>query len=284
MKPGNLKWLAIARSKSYGYTNMARIDELDYLIGAECMSGNFSQQALRYVDERVRLYDQQRPGDSGLPRTYLDAAQIAIANSDLARGSVFARRAVEGWRTAQGSDSDEVIEYSPLIQDPAKLPLYGISMRWKTSLEDALSQPDSEVFEDWLWRREKPKQLTSSGQLTSFRNREIFPNFANLPLKSRIEPEALEGFEDPCHWCLLGEIVSSITLHHLESELVDIDQKSFPLHFNTDGRGNELESTNIQEGHTVAVLYAKRRTFMYGDPALTMWILICSARCRQSRC
>jgi hypothetical protein len=251
---------------------LARIDQLDDLVGMECMSMNFSQQALRYVDERVRLYNQQGPGHYGLPRAYLDAAQIVIANSDLVRGSVFARRAVEGWRTAHGSDSDEVIEYSPLIQDPAKLPLYGISMRWKTSVEDALSQSDSKDFEDWLWRREMPKQLTLSGQLTSFRNREVFPNFANLPLTSRIEPGAVESFEDPYqtphHWCLLGEIVSSITLHHLEFELEDIDQKRFPLHFNTDDRGNELEITNIQEGHTVAVLYAKRRAFVYGDPGV----------------
>jgi hypothetical protein len=251
---------------------LARIDQLDDLIGAECNSGNFSQQALRYVDERVRLYNQQGPGSSGLPRAYLDAAQIAITNGDLARGSVFARKAVEGWRTALGSDSDEVINYSPLIQDPAKLLPYGMSMRRKTSVEEALSQPNSKDFEDWLWRREKPKQLTSSGQLTSFRNREIFPSFANLPLKSRIEPGALESFEDSYqslnHWCLLGEIVSSITLHHLEFELVDIDQESFPLHFNTDGRGNELESKDIQVGHTVAVLYAKRRAFVYGDPGV----------------
>ena len=47
-----------------------------------------------------------------------------------------------------------------------------------------------------------------------------------------------------------------------------MDQNSFPLHFNTDGRGNELDSTKIREGHTVAILYAKRRAFLYSDPGI----------------
>jgi hypothetical protein len=179
---------------------------------------------------------------------------------------------VEGWRTAYGSDSDEVIKYAPLIRDPGKLPLYGISRGWETSSKDALPQLDTGDYEDWLWRREKPKQMRVSGQLTNFRNREVFPNFANLPYKSRIEPDALESFENICrpshHWCLLGEIIKSTTIHHLELELADIDHEIFPLHFNTAGRGREMENTKIQEGCTVAVLYAKRRAFMYGDPGV----------------
>jgi hypothetical protein len=119
------------------------------------MSMNFSQRTLRYVDERVQLYDKQGPGNSGLPRAYIDAAQIAIANGDLARGRVFAKRAVEGWRTAHGSDSDEVIQYTSLARDPAMLSLYGISMEWKTSLEEVQLRLDSNDFEDWLWRREQ---------------------------------------------------------------------------------------------------------------------------------
>jgi hypothetical protein len=50
--------------------------------------------SLRYVDQQVRLYNERRPGHLGLPRAFLDAAQIAIANGDLARRYIFAERAV----------------------------------------------------------------------------------------------------------------------------------------------------------------------------------------------
>jgi hypothetical protein len=42
-------------------------------------------QKLRYVDQQIRLYNEQGPDDNGLLRAFLDAAQIAIANGDLAR-------------------------------------------------------------------------------------------------------------------------------------------------------------------------------------------------------
>jgi hypothetical protein len=70
------------------------------------------------------------------------------------------------------------------------------------------------------------------------------------------------------HWCFLGEIVGYTTLHHLELELTDIDDKKIPLHFYTDGRGSELAPAQIQQGHTVAVLYAQSRAFTYGDPGI----------------
>jgi hypothetical protein len=252
---------------------LARIDQLDDLIGAECSSGNFSQQTLRYVDERVRLYNQQGPGNSGLPRAYLDAAQIAISNGDLARGSMFARRAVEGWRTAQGSNSDEVIQYAPLIQDPAKLPLYGISMKWKTSLEEFPAELNSNDFEDWLWKRKQPKKTHQSGQLANLRNRDIFPSFADLPYNldsPGFHRGSQETYQSSRHWCFLGEITDSITLHHLELELTDADDKKIPLHFNTDGRGSEFSSAQLRKGHTVAILYAERHTFIHGDPGIKL--------------
>ena len=44
---------------------------------------------LRGVERQVKLYDEQRPGDAGLPRAFLDGAQILIANGDLACARVF---------------------------------------------------------------------------------------------------------------------------------------------------------------------------------------------------
>lgn len=93
---------------------------------------HFSLRTLRYIDERVGLYNEQGLGDSGLPRVYCNAAQIAIANGDLVRGRIFAERAVKGWQTAYGTDSQEVIWNSFLARTPAKCELYRLSMKWKT--------------------------------------------------------------------------------------------------------------------------------------------------------
>jgi hypothetical protein len=248
-----------------------KIDQLDDLVGQRCMAMDFSIQTLRYVDERVQLYNEQGPGNSGLPRAYLDAAQIAIANGDLARGRVFAEKAVEGWRIAYGSDSDEVIEYTALAKDPSKLPLYGISMKWKTSLDEAPMLCDSNDFEGWLWRRPLPK-LDQLGQLTNLRNRDIFPEFTALPYSSKMSPGLFQGsegmYQPSRHWCFLGEITDSTTIHHLELKLTDVDDKTMPLHFNTASRGTEVASARVRNGYTVAVLDARRRAFIYGDPGI----------------
>jgi hypothetical protein len=125
---------------------------------------------------------------------------------------------VEGWRTVQGSDSDKLVEYSPLTQDPAKLPLYGTSMRWKTLLKEVTSQLYSNDYEDWLWKREQSKKTHQPRQLTSLRSRDIFPGFAALPYSLDC-PDFYRGSQETHqssrHWCFLGEITDSITLHHL---------------------------------------------------------------------
>ncbi|KAJ4373764.1 hypothetical protein N0V83_002503 [Neocucurbitaria cava] len=251
---------------------LERIDYLDDLIGRDGMQMKFFLRTLRYVDERVRLYNEQGPGNSGLPRAYLDAAQIAIANGDLARGRIFAERAVEGWRIANGSDSKEVIRHGSLARNPATLPLYGLSMKWKTSLNEVPQELDLDDFEDWLWRRGKSNKLGQSGLLTDLHNREIFPGFTALPSSNPLDMkfyEVVDGTYQPLrHWCFLGEITDYTTLHHLELELTDIDEKKIPLHFYTDSRGSELVPAQIQKGYTVAVLYAQRRAFTYGDPGI----------------
>lgn len=43
---------------------------------------------LRYVDQQMSLYNEHGPHDAGLPRAFLDAAQIAIANGDLVRAQI----------------------------------------------------------------------------------------------------------------------------------------------------------------------------------------------------
>jgi hypothetical protein len=248
---------------------LVRIDLLDEIIGNEGMSMNFPQGMLRHVDERAELCKKPTPGASGLSRAYIDAAQVAIANGDLVRGRAFVERALEGWRIAYGSDSVEVLQYTPMAQNPTKLSIYGISKHWKTLPGEVTPQPDSEGYEDWLWRREPRNRPPQLGQITSLRNRNIFPGFSGLP-ESNMGVHS--SFEEPDqsgrHWCFLGEITGSAMIHHLELELTDVDGKSLPLHFNTDGLGHELRNDQFRTGYTVARLYAKRHRFTYGDPGI----------------
>ena len=131
---------------------------------------------------------------------------------------------------------------------------------------------DSNDFEDWLWRREKPRRLEQIRQLTNLRDREVFPSFDALPNKNSVSPdfnEEHDGTHRPVrHWCFLGEIVDFTILHHLELKLADIDNKEVPLHFYTHGRGSEMVPEQIHKGHTIAVLYAEGHVFAYGDPGI----------------
>lgn len=138
-----------------------QIFRLDKLIGQGGLMGIFPLQKLHYVDQQVRLYNEQDPNDVGLPRAYFDAAQIAIAHGDLARAQIFVDRAVDGWSCAEGDDSDRVIEYRALANNMSEHKLYGLSMKWKTAVNDVPQGLDPAELEDWLWRREKPRQHSS---------------------------------------------------------------------------------------------------------------------------
>jgi hypothetical protein len=248
---------------------LARIEQLDKLIGRDGMALKFSLRTLRYADECVRLYNEQGPGDSGLSRTYMDAAQVTIAKGDLARGRIFAEKAVDGWRASGGDDSKEVLEHGGLCKNPAKLQLYGLSMEWKTSINEVPQGLDPAEFEDWLWRRETETKRELMPCSTGFRDRVIFPRFTDLPNKGGFYGVHVDNTTQPLrHWCFLGEIANSTTLTHLELGLVDLDDKELPLHFYTEQRGREFDIGQYRAGYTVAVLYAQRYCFVYGNPGI----------------
>jgi hypothetical protein len=258
-----------------------RLDEiyrLDGLIGGRGVDGILSTplRTLRYVDQQVRLYNDQGPEDVGLPRAFLDAAQIAIANGDLARGRIFIKMALSGWRTSCGEDSTKFIEHRALAQEPSKHELYaiskrmGIPMKWSTKVDEAPHGLEPNDFEDWLWKRKKPNH---PGQLLDLRSRATFPMSIDLPDENDVDPDFYENsdmvtYRQGYYWCFLGEIVDFVTLHHLELELKDVKERKIPLHFYTDGRGSELAPAQVQKGYTVAVLCAKRHVFKFGDPGI----------------
>jgi len=252
-----------------------RLDEilkLDGLIGRDGLMGILSapQQILRYVDQQIRLYNEQGPGDTGLPRAFLDAAQIAIANGDLARARIFAERAALGWIILKGEDSSSVLQARALSQDPSKHELAGISMKWKSAVDDVPQGLDSKELDDWLWRREKPKR---PGQPVDFRDRATFPGFVDLPHDNGGGPEFYTSSDGSTHrlrrhWLFLAEIVDFGTLLRLQMEIKDVDGTTVPLFFYTNGRGTELTTSQVQKGYTVAILYAHRHAFMFSEPGI----------------
>jgi hypothetical protein len=236
---------------------LSEISRFESLLNQGGLQGILSSpmQSLRYVNQQVILYNEQGPGDAGLSRAFFDAAQIAIANGDLARGRVFADRAVSEWQASGGSDCTSVLQHSNLPLDPSKLSLYGMSMKWKTAVDDVPSGLEPKDFENWLWKRETNISLS---------NRAIFPGFADLP-----STNTLDAYNQAKHWCFLGEIVDSIDgIHHLELEVEDVDGKKLPVHFNTEERGREFSSAQVRKGYTVAVLDAKHHVFIYGAPGI----------------
>jgi hypothetical protein len=132
-------------------------------------------QMLRYLDQQVQLYEQHGPGDAGLARAFFDAAQMVITHGDLARGRIFARKAVSEWERTAGKDCMEVIHHRKLSEDPSLSELYGLSMKWKTGISDIPTGLQPNTFEDWLWRRKATNKKKNAK--THDKEKHIQPQF-----------------------------------------------------------------------------------------------------------
>ena len=150
--------------------NLDRIHEIDGIIARGGIQEFVSSahRFLGYVDEQVRIWGDITPNIVGLGRAYPDAFQIAVVNADVARARVFADRLLPLYQITLGEDSPDVIQYRKLA-DPAEHDNYGMSMKWKTSLDDIPQGLQPEEFEDWLWRRKTSAR--KEGQRTSFYDR-----------------------------------------------------------------------------------------------------------------
>ncbi|KAB5531354.1 hypothetical protein GE09DRAFT_973903 [Coniochaeta sp. 2T2.1] len=227
-------------------------------------------QTLRYVEQIVQLYKEDNPHDAGLPRAYIDAAQIFIANGDLTRGKVMMERAVAGWVVSGGDDCTQVKENKPFINEPSKHPLFGYNDTWRTAIVDIPTGLSEDDFEDWLWRRDKPKTITPSGTVSPLRDRTSFPRFQELPDDKGIDPRYFgqpneEGvYEQTRHWCFLGEIVNHFTERRLQLELKDVAGRTGHLISVTVQLEGDIGAALFKTGHTVAVLYAKRHHWKMG--------------------
>jgi hypothetical protein len=147
-----------------------------------------------------------------------------------------------------------------------------MSMRWETAVDDLPQGLDSKEFENWLWRREKPKQ---PGQPVDFRSRVTFPGFNDLPHENHIDPEFYAivdelAYRPRRHWLFLAEIVDFSRFLRLQMTIKDVDGMTVPLFFHTEGRGGELEPSLIQKGYTIAILYAEFHAFAFSEPGIRL--------------
>ena len=254
-----------------------RLEEIHHLDGVINQLGTegilvFPLRTLSYFDQQVRLYNEQGREDVGFAQALVNAAQLVIANSDLARGRIFAERAASVWKTTLGGDSAQAIKHGALAQDPSKYELCGVSKKWKTKVDEVPQGLEPSDFEDWLWRRKKAKQ---PGQPADFRNRATFPGFNDLPHENHIDPEFYASVDKFIrrprrHWLFLAEIVDFGTLLRLQMTLRDVDGMTVPLFFYTEGRGSELEPSLVQKGYTIAIFYAEFHAFAFSEPGIRL--------------
>ncbi|KAH8742310.1 hypothetical protein F5883DRAFT_376799, partial [Diaporthe sp. PMI_573] len=102
-------------------------------------------------------------------------------------------------------------------------------------------------------------------QHANFRNEETFPTFAGLPGEDDIDRafyDTTDGFRyiPRKHWCFLAEIIDIEQFLRVKLTVRDKAGATVPVAFHTDGRGAEL--TQLQPGHTIAILYAQQHGFL----------------------
>lgn len=110
-------------------------------------------RVLRWIDQKMRLNNEQYGTNLDDPLPFARAAQIVVAHGDLARCQAFARRAVRGWAIRAGWDSAEVSVYQEWIKNTMGCEAHGMTKKWKTKLGDIHYKFGSQDHDDWLWRR-----------------------------------------------------------------------------------------------------------------------------------
>ncbi|KAK4217463.1 hypothetical protein QBC37DRAFT_479665 [Rhypophila decipiens] len=235
-------------------------------------------QILSYVDEQVRLYNEGGANDSGLARACFDAAQVCVANGDLARASFFSQRAADEAALCLGEDGDMVDVYRRMAVDPSKQGIAKMTRAWKTAISNVPEGLSDQEFDNWLWRRPEPnsRQPLQAGsfalhQPADLRNRTYFPSFSSLPRDNDINNLLDPGMRRR-HWCFLGKIVgdAAIVPTRLILLVKDVDGNPVELFFYTDERGAEVDPAlgSTAVGSAVALLYAEWHDFAFSPPGI----------------
>ncbi|OAQ99103.1 hypothetical protein LLEC1_02359 [Akanthomyces lecanii] len=199
-------------------------------------------QMLRYVDQQVQLYERHGPGDAGLPGAYFDAAQMVVAHGDLARGRVFAGRAISEWERTAGDDCKEVIQYRKTPHDPSLLPgLYGRSMEWKTAVDDVPTGLQPADFEEWLWRRKPASKKKHKKKAKNHDKNTSIPTFFTI----REVPKKGQG------------VVASTKITKGTRILAESPLLTVPRHV------RDIEAVEVAIGRQVKMLDEKKRQHFF---------------------
>ncbi|KAK3303898.1 uncharacterized protein B0T15DRAFT_485695 [Chaetomium strumarium] len=217
---------------------------------------------LRYMEREIQLYGETGRIDIGVPLAYFDAAQLALAKSDLARGQIFLKRALEGWTDAFGEDCDQVVRYGFLLGDPTKM-------------DDVPVNLSPDAFEKWLWKRETgtPNSGPRPPQFANLRDRSVFPSFSELPNEDSLDLDFYEMVDGSTlrprrHWCFLAEIVDIGADVRLRFAVRDVDGEKIEVAFHTLKRGIEWINDDVRVGHTVGIAHAERHVFAFSPPGI----------------
>ncbi|KAF2648360.1 SET domain-containing protein [Lophiostoma macrostomum CBS 122681] len=228
-----------------------RIHEIDGIIergGVPALVAS-ARRMLDYVDEQVRLWHE------------LSANEVVLT-----RARSFAERLVPLFLASLGEDSPEVIQYSKLARDPTGHEYFGMSMKWKTAVNEIPEGLGPKDFEDWFWKRETD---TSHGQLIYLRDREICLGFKDLPNQLDLESDYFEYTDADvrrplCHWFFLGEIQAINPIFRRQPQVRDVEGTTVALFLPRDHR-RELAESEVKKGNTVAILYAE---CMFGEAGI----------------
>ncbi|KAG6318055.1 hypothetical protein E4U44_008211 [Claviceps purpurea] len=222
---------------------------------------------LGHVHNQARRYIELGREDFHYAHTLEGALVVLIAHGDLARGRLLAQKLASLWKILLGDDNPQTDEYVALARNPSCHPLYGVSMKLKTAVEEVPYGLGPDDFEDWLWRRPKPKP---QAQTTSPSSQSCFSGFADLPSKNGNDTGVSGGSSEVLHSCFLGEIVAMPCRDPLDLEIKDIHNKKTTIHFYTEDHGYVFRAIGFQAGYTVAILDASRYDFKFGPPGIRL--------------
>ncbi|KAM3155585.1 hypothetical protein ABEW05_003935 [Botrytis cinerea] len=220
---------------------------------------------LREFDQLIRLHNEQETGIADVGRIYVGIAERVLKYSDLARGKVFAERAISDFKIVYGSDCIEIQKWGYLLENPTEYELFGHSKAWKATADEIPTALSPEKFEDWLWKRQR---VSSVERIVDFRSRATFPPISHLPFSSN--SDYYEINESSCsrarnHWCFFGEITHKTKFGKSSLAVKDVDGEDIKLAFETEEKGGELPPNKIELGYTVAIINARPHKFPIGD-------------------
>ncbi|KAK6611380.1 set domain-containing protein 5 [Botrytis cinerea] len=220
---------------------------------------------LREFDQLIRLHNEQETGIADVGRIYVGIAERVLKYSDLARGKVFAERAISDFKIVYGSDCIEIQKWGYLLENPTEYGLFGHSKAWKATADEIPTALSPEKFEDWLWKRQR---VSSVERIVDFRSRATFPPISHLPFSSN--SDYYEINESSCsrarnHWCFFGEITHKTKFGKSSLAVKDVDGEDIKLAFETEEKGGELPPNKIELGYTVAIINARPHKFPIGD-------------------